>query len=716
MRQASLFVVLGALFVIPFIPLFVSGDFFFPFITSKAFAFRILVEIAVAGWLVLAFLDKRYRPKFSWPFALFGILVLWMAIADVSAINPHKAFWSNFERMDGFVTLAHVFGFFLVAGSVLTEKKLWRGWWLTFIGASVLVVATGFLQLWGITPINQGGVRVDATFGNASYLAAYLLFAVAVSAWQAFESKGWLRYALLALIPLQAIIIFATATRGAMLGFIAGTGLALLLYVFEKGAKRARTVALSLLVALLVVIGGFLAIRDTEFVKNDPTLTRIASISIESLQTRFIIWDMAREGFMARPLTGWGHEGFNYVFNTYYKPSMYGQEPWFDRAHNTFLDWLIAGGAPALLLFLALLGSTALILYRRETTAPERIFLLAGLVAYALQGLVVFDNLFTYVPLAAILALAHGAVARPIRVFEHAGEVREGNAGLVAGPVAALLLVLIYMVNVPSMSASGHIIQALQATQRGDAETALSQFRRAIETGSFASQEIREQAVTALPSLLPRADVPDSQKAAFYEFVMTEMGKEVALVPEDARLRLQYATGFQAAGDHQNALAQIAEAEALSPKKQQAITQRGLVLWQAGNREEAAQAFSEAYALDTSFSGLATYAAAGAFLTGGVERGQAILMEHFGTTVVDNQILIYAYFDAKRFDDIIAIYRMRVEASGNSVGERFELAKALATMGRLGEATQEVEAAIADNPERATEGAELIRAFSSALQ
>ena len=111
-------------------------------------------------------------------------------------------------------------------------------------------------------------------------------------------------------------------------------------------------------------------------------------------------------GFAARPVTGWGQEGFNYVFNTYYNPAMYTQEPWFDRAHNVFFDWLIAGGFPALLLFLALLISAVVALYRGSASRAERIVLIGALAAYAFQGLFVFDNLFTYIPLAAILALA----------------------------------------------------------------------------------------------------------------------------------------------------------------------------------------------------------------------------------------------------------------------------------------------------------------------
>jgi hypothetical protein len=52
---------------------------------------------------------------------------------------------------------------------------------------------------------------------------------------------------------------------------------------------------------------------------------------------------MALKGIAERPVLGWGQENFNYVFNKYYNPQMFGQEEWFDRTHNVVLDWLIAG-------------------------------------------------------------------------------------------------------------------------------------------------------------------------------------------------------------------------------------------------------------------------------------------------------------------------------------------------------------------------------------
>jgi hypothetical protein len=157
MKTGLRYTIYASLFLIPFIPLYVANSLFFPFITGKGFAFRILVEIAFFAWLLLAFADKKYRPTFSWVFVAYSAFVAWMFIADLFAVNAHKAIWSNFERMDGWITMIHVFLFFVVTGAVLSADKLWRNWWMTFLGASALVSLYCLLQLSGNLEIHQGG-------------------------------------------------------------------------------------------------------------------------------------------------------------------------------------------------------------------------------------------------------------------------------------------------------------------------------------------------------------------------------------------------------------------------------------------------------------------------------------------------------------------------------------------------------------------------------
>src|SRR3989344_2341086 len=184
-KSIARLVALGALFLLPFTPLMVANPFFFPFITGKAFYLRALIEIAVGAWVVLALLDKEYRPRFSWIGASVVGFVVWMFIADAFALNAMKAFWSNFERMEGWVLLVHLLGLFFSASAVLRVEKKWRAWFLTSLGVSVVLVGYALLQLNGTLAIHQGSTRIDASLGNSAYFAIYLLFSVFVALWLA---------------------------------------------------------------------------------------------------------------------------------------------------------------------------------------------------------------------------------------------------------------------------------------------------------------------------------------------------------------------------------------------------------------------------------------------------------------------------------------------------------------------------------------------------
>src|SRR3989344_5218185 len=109
-------IIFAGLFIVPFIPFLVYSSFFFPFITSKAFTWRIIIEIVFAAWILLALLDANYRPKKS------------VILYAVFGVAPVKSFWSNFERMEGYITLLHLGMFFLVISSVFKEVD-WKRWW-----------------------------------------------------------------------------------------------------------------------------------------------------------------------------------------------------------------------------------------------------------------------------------------------------------------------------------------------------------------------------------------------------------------------------------------------------------------------------------------------------------------------------------------------------------------------------------------------------------
>ena len=103
------------LFTIPFLSLFVSSSMLFPYITGRNFSFRLITEAVFLLWVGLAVLNKEYLPKPSkllW--AVFGFVFI-AGLADALGANPYRSFFSNYERMEGFLMIVHMAMFFFGA-------------------------------------------------------------------------------------------------------------------------------------------------------------------------------------------------------------------------------------------------------------------------------------------------------------------------------------------------------------------------------------------------------------------------------------------------------------------------------------------------------------------------------------------------------------------------------------------------------------------------
>lgn len=395
-------VVFFGLFIIPCLTLYVADTLFFPFITGKNFAFRIIVEIIFASWVLLAMYDATYRPKFSWILGTFGIFLAVMLVANLNGEHALTSIWSNYERMDGYVTLVHVFLYFVVLGSMFKTETMWTYFLNLSIGVACIVSLKGLAQLGAGTTD-----RIDSTLGNSAYMAVYMLFHIFFLFYLFIKTKVTpyrFIYGLLGILFIY--VLLQTGTRGTAIGLATGL-ISTLVYVslFASRFKQLQKYSMGAFVVVLVLIAGFISARDTAFIHNTPALERIASIDLgKDLETRKVIWGMAAEGIKERPLLGWGQGNFNYVFNDKYDPRLYSQEQWFDRVHDIILDWLIAGGVLGFLAYVSIFASLfyyLVILPIRKPdnsfTVLERAVLVGLIVGYITHNLVVFDNIVSYI-------------------------------------------------------------------------------------------------------------------------------------------------------------------------------------------------------------------------------------------------------------------------------------------------------------------------------
>lgn len=558
-KQPLYWSIAGLLFIVPFLPLYISGSMLFPFITGRNFAFRIITEIAFVLWLALAAAFREYRPK---PSKLLGAVIAFVGIvffADLFGVNPYRSFFSNYERMEGFMMIAHLGLYFVILTSIFQKKDDWKIFWNLFVAGSFIASLYALFQKLGVLKSIQGGVRVDGTIGNPTYLAAYLLLSMAVIAilfWNARER--WQKILYGAFFCFESFIILFTASRGVTLG--AGIGVVLWLVVFIlfapangfslKKYKIAASILLALALATPIV---FYLIRDAKFISTSPIFSRFAFISLteKTTRSRFMIWNMAYQGFQERPLLGWGQENFPAIFSKYYNPRLFDQEPWFDRSHNIIFDWLTHTGILGLASYLTIFvfAGAALIRYLRAARNNlsfwlEGMTLSVFLIAYFLQNVLVFDNLNTYILFFALLAyietLRNSAVSVPAPESKTVFVQNGGQRSIFILALGFVMLIPVsYIINIKPIRQSRALIGILQMNNtdpQPSSKIMENAFRAALAYNSFGATEIREQLTHLTQSVITRA-APKEEQESFYRFTLAEAEKQREEIPLDVKYR-----------------------------------------------------------------------------------------------------------------------------------------------------------------------------------
>jgi O-antigen ligase/Flp pilus assembly protein TadD len=617
-------VVWACLFIIPFIVLhvadgsktdvigwFMGNGMFFPFISGKNILFRIFVEIALAGWAVLALSDSSYRIniKKSPIMIAYGLFILVLLLADLFGVDREKSMWSNFERMEGFVGHIHFFAYFFVLTVMVRSLAEWQKMWKVFIGANLLVLIYAYGQLLGAKglffadhfpgaaawfsarfEIHMSGNRLDATIGNSAYFAIFCLMYVFIAAllWsQSHNPKKQWFYPVF--IFLNLVGLFYSGTRGTMIGMIVG-GFITLSIMALKGHEKMKKLLVGSLIVFTVLIGSIFVFKDSAFVKSSPTLNRLASISPNDITgaSRLSMWKISYAAWKERPVLGYGQDNFSYIFARKFLPNnMCNLEPWYDRSHNVFFDWLVAAGTLGLLTYLSLYGVTLWFMWKRENqmTLTEKAILTGMLAGYFIHNFFVFDNLTSYILFFAVLAY--------ITSRTKAGGTHHGGAmfdkdqmNLLVAPIIGIVLVMtLYYVNYRPLLVNKLVIQAMSIIQSDQSKPFADKvkiqqdsFINAIEMKTLGSIEAREQFMQ-MSARMSQIKIPDDLPAGDKQAAVNALNgllsaatKDIETSYEsnktDVRMLSIYGMYFNGVGNSPAAEKVLSEALAIAPNKQ----------------------------------------------------------------------------------------------------------------------------------------------------
>ena len=384
------------LIVTLFISLFVDQEIIFPFVTSKAFLFYIIIDILLLCYLILLTKQPLYPQKNKLMFVFIAMIILGWFL-DLFGISFKSSFWGNYERMVGIYTAFHFLAYLWMLLSVFnTRIKYYKLLNISLI-VSVLVSIFGILQKFAVPVfgiLQTRDYRISSTFGNPAYLAGWLLFFIFLAVYLFIKNKNkYWRILYIVSLVINLLVLNWTVTRGALLGLMAGIVAMLFYLVLFYKTKKIKIISAGVLVLIILFASSIFVFKDSSFVQNNSTLSRISQISLTDTTTasRLSLWNMSIQAVKEKPIFGYGANNIRVPLDKYHDYNLI--EDWFDSSHNKFFDELLAHGIIGFVLQIGFfIWLLILILKKRKKDILGNMALFGLLIAYLVQALFIFDS------------------------------------------------------------------------------------------------------------------------------------------------------------------------------------------------------------------------------------------------------------------------------------------------------------------------------------
>lgn len=408
----------------------------FPFLNSQLFlyggtsarsvgliGFASLLAFIIVGW------SLRKTGALVLPRSIlllpFGLYLVFIFLSAFLGINFEMSFWSTAARTSGLWYLLNLGIFMYAIWFALRDKVNENRIIVSVIVSAVLYSLLSLMSPEGLGWMFEGRVADGFTFGNSTFAGMYVFGAFMLSVYFAFRSawswkKRWVLWLLPVFIAINPNIInsrvwngdfsagFAGEARASAYVLVASLAVLLLCWFVSKIKDvriRERIVFAGVGVAAVAAV-----IFSISLLSHDGWLRR-AYLSQATL-ARPLVWEMSEKAIAERPVFGWGIDNFEKVFERYYDNRLlqekYGNEAWFDRAHNVFIDQTVdngfVGSVLYILMYLALIGALVFVALR-SSSRNDRIFaVIVGVyaVSHFVELQTAFDTTVSY-PILALM-------------------------------------------------------------------------------------------------------------------------------------------------------------------------------------------------------------------------------------------------------------------------------------------------------------------------
>lgn len=363
-------------------------------VTAYALGATLSVKFVVSGFASV--------PR-TWLIAPPAVYVVLTAVAALFAVDTNIALWGSYDRRLGLVSTVQMGVIFVAAATfVYTRVEV-----LTVLAAvavgGTLVAVYGTAQRLGLDPIRWPITgAVFATFGNSNIMGQYfaVLAAASLAGLLSLSPLSRRRASATALTVLSIAFVggvVLSGARAALIGLTIGSVAALGLTVSRLTARRRRTLAAGLAVAVITV--------GSALVLATPLGARMAALAEGtdlSVSERALLYRTIFEVVADRPVLGVGPDNLAAVYNQYrpVEALTFGQLVTQSSAHGWPFRALLDTGVVGLLAFVAIgvtFVAAAAQTVRRSDNADSGILTVLGvaLLTFLAAGVFAVNDLGT---------------------------------------------------------------------------------------------------------------------------------------------------------------------------------------------------------------------------------------------------------------------------------------------------------------------------------
>ena len=345
---------------------------------------------------------------------------------------------------------------------------------------------------------------------------------------------------------------------------------------------------------------------------------------------------------------------------------MYNLEPWFDRAHNIFLDWGIAGGLLGLIAYLSLYFVLLYSIWKRDTTLShmDKSILTGLLAAYFFHNLFVFDHLLSYILFISILAYVHSQTSFPVRRIGSEPMAISKVIPYVLAPALIVLVFVVYAVNIRPIVANATLIEGLQITQNSssDQSAALGYFQKAYDEARLGRPEVVEWVASSANTILG-SSIKTEDKNAYFVFAKKVIEQQAADFEKDARYQILAGSFLTSTGYGEQGITYLKKAQTETPGKQLVYFQLGAAYIAKQDYKSALAVFKQAYDLAPEYQEARVIYLVGAIYVGDAKLTKDLLATLPSTVVATDDRIAGALLATGRYADLESLLMARINGA-----------------------------------------------------